>query len=677
MKDYSQTMTIGGRITSIDAPSRAFALQARSGDVFHVVATDTCWFWVMTNLDDVNRDSVPPPEPGPEGEDGVSYNIRKYLSLDQYVVVEGTYMENGDKKLFSALKVNLLSSQANRVLFEETHWWLAQISQMANKWLDDLFDDRRSYRIDDFSKFYRTNLNIEGLPTDNNMQECATLSRLIYGLSSAYLLTGNERYFLAAKAGVEYQREAFRQLSHDGRYIFWAYGRRKHPDGSVKLVVPSQNADDLNTIPLYEQIYALAGLAQFFRISLDWEVMEDIRRTVNSFQAFFYDGKGEEYQAKGFPGHGGYFSHIDPDTMRPDSIQLGDDKNRSRKNWNSVGDHIPAYLINLILALDPPARGSERRQLQDLLATCRQILEETSQIIVEKFPDPSCPYVNERFFADWTPDHNWFWQQNRAVVGHNLKIAWNLTRVANYFKVLEKYHRDRREIPQADSYRQRADQALALAHKLGGDMAGLGIDQIRSGVFDCVEREPKNGMPVQFTWGNHKDFWQQEQGILAYLILHGDRSDNPQYIHLARELMAFWNLYFLDRDRQGIFFRTSESGEPIIQGSYADKGGHSISGYHAFELNFLAHLYIRAYVIGDENKDPDFCLYFRVVDNSGMEAINVLPDFYPPGKLRITSVRIDGVERPDLIPNAPDVFQIPLDNPTKGCQVVVQFAANP
>jgi hypothetical protein len=192
-----------------------------------------------------------------------------------------------------------------------------------------------------------------------------------------------------------------------------------------------------------------------------------------------------------------------------------------------------------------------------------------------------------------------------------------------------------------------------------------------------VEREPKNGMPVQFTWGNHKDFWQQEQAILAYLILHGDKPDHPDYIHLAREMMAFWNLYFLDRERQGIFFRTSESGEPIVEGQYADKGGHSISGYHAFELNFLAHLYIRSYVIGDENEDPDFCLYFRVAGNAGMEALNVLPDFFPPGKLRITSVRIDGVERSDLIPNAPDNFQIPIEDPTRETQIVVQFAANP
>lgn len=46
----------------------------------------------------------------------------------------------------------------------------------------------------------RTNLNITGAPTDDNIQECATLSRLIHSLSSAYLLTGMSRYLSAAAA---------------------------------------------------------------------------------------------------------------------------------------------------------------------------------------------------------------------------------------------------------------------------------------------------------------------------------------------------------------------------------------------------------------------------------------------------------------------------------------------
>jgi len=680
MQAHYQNTTIAGVVTELDPAKATFRVHLRDDRTLPVLVSDTCWISVMTNLDGVNRDSMPPPADAPpdEAPDSVPGRVRKYVHQGAYVVVEGTYMVYDHTSLFSAEKINIVTSQPGRVLFEETHWWLSQISQMANRWLDNLFDHRRSYTIDDFSQFYRTNLNIQGMPKNDDVQECATLARLIYGLSSAYLLTGNERYFLAARAGVAYQREAFRQVSHDGKYVFWAYGRRRHADGSVTLLVPSQGDDDRNTIPLYEQIYALAGLTQYFRITMDWEVLDDIRRTIDTFQAFFHDGPNDpDRGAPPFPGQGGYFSHIDPGTMRPDSDQLNQTGNRLRKNWNSIGDHIPAYLITLIQALEPSVRGDARSSLNALLETCRTILKETTDLIVGKFLEEECPYANERFHADWTPDQAWGWQQNRAIIGHNLKIAWNLCRVANYYEMCETQHRQRGETRQANDFRTRADRALALAKKLGDDMIRVGLDRTRPGVYDCVERAPANGMPVQFTWGTHKDFWQQEQGILAYLILHHHFPQDGRYYQEAHDLMAFWNLYFLDRDRQGIFFRTDDTGMPIIQGSFADKGGHAISGYHAFELNFLAHLYIRSYLIPAEAKgrDSTFCLYFRLNKNKGMTSINVLPDFFPPGTLRITDVRVNGVNRADLVPGPADTFQILIDDSMKDAQLAVVFKA--
>jgi hypothetical protein len=47
------------------------------------------------------------------------------------------------------------------------------------------------------------------------------------------------------------------------------------------------------------------------------------------------------------------------------------------QNWNSIGDHIPAYLINLILALGEGEQQSKKE--------CEAILEECTELIVEKF----------------------------------------------------------------------------------------------------------------------------------------------------------------------------------------------------------------------------------------------------------------------------------------------------
>lgn len=673
LRTFHDSLTIAGIVTSVDAGALKFSIRARSDDLFDINVGVTTYYQVVSNLDGLNRDRAEPPANMNRGDNPVAFDLLKYVKDGCLTFVEGIRSENGADERFEARTVYLMHSLPGKYLFEETHWWLVQISQMADRWLDNLFDVRRSYEISDFSALYRTNLNITGAPTNDSIQECATLSRLIYGLSSAYLLTGAERYYLAAKAGVDYQREAFRSLSHDGEYCFWAFGRRRTVDGE-KLIIPSENPDDYGTIPLYEQIYALAGLAQYYRITLDWEVLEDIRRTLNSFQGYFHDVKG--MREPEFPGEGGYFSHLDYATMRPDTPALG--HNMSRKNWNSVGDHIPAYLINLILALDPVPKSPTERKLDEFLDLCRSILDETSTLIVEKFPDPDSDYVNERFHADWRVDHEWGWQQNRAIVGHDLKISWNLTRCAYYYQTQEKAFRDRRENAVADEYKAKSDKCLAIARKLARKMAEVGMDRIRGGVFDAVERNPDNGMPTQFAWGSTKDFWQQEQGILAYLILHGAEEGDTEFLSLARESIAFWNLFFLDRDRQGIFFRTTANGLPVVQGAYGQKGGHSVSGYHAFELNFLAHLYTRSYVIADKDDDNGFCLYFKLSPHRDQTSINVLPDFFPPGLIRISGVRVNGVDRSeDLAPNNANDFQIQIGPSAEPVELVVEFVTLP
>lgn len=660
MKQFTHSITVMGVVTEVDEKSNKFSLRSRSGDIYEVFVGETTTFRVLQNLDGLDRDRVLDPKEG--FDDSISHSlrmIRKYVWPNGLLTIQGIYQADNLNARLEARQVHLLHSDKESYLFEDTHWWLTQISRMADEWLDDLFSDKRSYLLDDFAALYRTNLNISGLPMDDNIQEMATLSRLIYGLCSAYLLTGRERYFLAARAGVNYQRETFRTLSHDGNYCFWAYGKRRLKYGS-ELIEYSLNNDDYGTIPLYEQIYALAGITQYYRITADWEVLQDIKRTVRTFNRFYLDSKDV---CPEFPGSGGYFSHLDYATMRPDHPKLDENPshpNCARKNWNSIGDHIPAYLANLILALDPLPQGRpDLNDMAEFLAECREMLETTADLIVEKFPDPdeNIPYVNERFKSDWTPDHEWGWQQNRAICGHNLKIAWNLTRVANYYHSIKKAGK--------------ALPLMELANKLARSMATTGIDQVHGGCFDAVEREPGNGMPVEFAWGNTKDFWQQEQAILAYLILHGytdDKHDKANYLQLARECTAFWNLFFLDHDNRGIFFRVTDDGLPVVEGNYANKAGHAQAGYHAFELNYLAHIYIRTYV--EKGQDKDFCLFFRPQEGSRQRSINVLPDFMRPGDISIKAITINGVSRNSV---DPDNFQIELSDAEMGSELAVLF----
>ncbi len=327
----TQTMTLLGTIGAMD-PANAdrprFTLKLRSGDDVSVTVGKTTNFQPLTNLDEVNRDRYQRP---PNYQGTPLECARLYLVEGTMVSVEGIYQRHGGKETFEARTVHLLQQAPldwkpgtnhademgvgtadRRFYFEYTYWWITQIQRLADRWLDDLFGERRDYQLADFAELYRTNLNILGDPTDDNVQEMATLSRLIYGLSSAFLLTGSERYYMAAKAGIAYQREAFRGSSADARFRIWSSAKRRMRHGS-QYTLTSQNSDDLNTVPLYEQIYALAGMAQYYRITNAVEVLDDIRYTVRMFQDFFHD----RTELKG------YFSHLDYVTVSARDPSLG------------------------------------------------------------------------------------------------------------------------------------------------------------------------------------------------------------------------------------------------------------------------------------------------------------------------------------------------------------------
>ena len=183
---------------------------------------DTTFFSAMQNLDRLDRDRYP----DPVGTDtaGLGQKFAKYVIPGRLSPPKGstrhTAARSGStsRRPRTPLAPRLLDVRAYTLVDDPNHArWAISGSMIFSA-------TSRTYQLDDFVAFYRTNLNILGLATDDNIQEMATLSRFIYGLSSAYLMSGDLRFYMAAKAGVEFQRDAFRSLSADGRFCFWAYG---------------------------------------------------------------------------------------------------------------------------------------------------------------------------------------------------------------------------------------------------------------------------------------------------------------------------------------------------------------------------------------------------------------------------------------------------------------------
>jgi mannose/cellobiose epimerase-like protein (N-acyl-D-glucosamine 2-epimerase family) len=687
MKDFYQQLTLMGRVAgvSVAATTPGFEIKLLNDETIAVRVSATTSYEVLRNVGDTWRDRMETPDEGALSEAGLSdldpkdplgnarRDVVKYLQNDRLVVVAGILSLNGEKSTLDARRVVLMHNKPDRYGWEDAHWWLQQSNTLFEQWLDVLFSERREITKNDIAANYRTNLDLLGGRTDDVAQECATLSRFLYGLSSSYLLTGNERALSAAKACAEYLTEAFSVVSHDRQYCFWKFGR-VYTRQSTREVVPSQNADDRNSYALYEQIYALSGLAQYYRVTQDSEILKYIRMTIAAFGRFYLDKARTGDTC--FTGKGGYFSHIDTVTMRPDSPALVFDAggnhydNREKKNWNSVGDHIPAYLVNLLLAIDPLPDSQEDQDWEQLRTHCRQILDECVDNILGHFFDPESPFVHERFDAEWKPDRDWGWQKNRGIVGHNLKISWNLTRCGHYYTYLAHELKQSSAVV-AKQYGARAEKCYTAATNLGKKMATVGVDLMRGGIWDAMERRPNEDGVHEFVWGNTKDFWQQEQAILAYYVMQGieglGEQDARRFLELARACTAFWNLFFIDQDNRKVYFRTEEGGAPVVQGQYGIQAGHAVAGYHAFELNYLAHIYIRTYVKQDESGHDNFALTFRPRSNGCIKSINVLPDFMPSGGVKIVSIRVNGLNMCEF--NS-DSFQ--LDISTFGEEPVIE-----
>lgn len=566
--------TISGYVIRFNRSERSFKIRTSHGHEYDIYLTSMTFGQIVRNLEEPWNDATA--------------RIAEKLVPGQYIHVYGIYYPQGDGYRFEAKSFILPGEAPDHYRYEEPDWWIKQIHSIASSYMRWQFDYPNQQTIN--YRDYRTVLKLAGGKKGDFLQETDTISRLVYGLASAYLLTGEEHFLLAAEKGTEYLREHMRFYDTDEDLIYWYHGIKVSGSMEQKLLT-SEFTDDYDSIPAYEQIYALTGPMQTYRITGDPRILWDAEKTIELFDKFYID---QEY--------GGFFSHLDPITLDPRAESLG--HNRARKNWNSNGDHAPAYLVNLWLAT-----GQQKYA---------DFLEYTFDTLVKYLPDyEHSPFVQERFHADWSHDLAWGWQQNRAVIGHNLKLAWNLMRMY--------------------SLKPKAEY-IALARKIGGIMPAVGSDQQRGGWYDVVERlrQPSEEYH-RFVWHDRKAWWQQEQAILAYLILHGVVKEEPEYLRHAREATSFYNAYQLDRDDGGIYFNVLANGLPYLLGNERLKGSHSMSGYHSMELCYLAAVYTNLLI----TKQP-LDLYFKPrPDGFADNILRVAPDILPTGSVRIDQAWID------------------------------------
>ncbi|MGZ5408257.1 MAG: hypothetical protein ACXWDG_10805, partial [Aeromicrobium sp.] len=313
---FSFADTIAGYVGEFDAPSDSFTLKTSDGREFVVGLTDTTNAQLVRNLG----------EPYAEA----TGQMRDMLVPGRFLFAYGIFYADKGGHVYEAKTITFVGLRAHEYVFEKPDWWVKQIYHMADFYYRSQFGDGEPNWRE-----YRVAIDMTGNKVGNR-QETDTISRLIYGLSTAFHMTGEDRFLKAAETGVQYLREHLRNVDLSEGVTYW-YHAIEIDEPSEKRILASEFGDDFTAIPAYEQIYALVGPAQLLRITGDPLIKTDIDLTVALFERYFFD-----------PEFGGYWSHVDPITFDGKSDTLG--RNRARKNWNSVGDHVPAYLINAWLA---------------------------------------------------------------------------------------------------------------------------------------------------------------------------------------------------------------------------------------------------------------------------------------------------------------------------------------
>lgn len=607
--DFTFSDTIAGYVSSFNSKDSFFTLRTSDDRELTVYLTPNTYAKFSFNLEEGYRDAT-----------GVMLSL---LALHrQFVYAYGTFYPgtNGDGK-FEAQSLVFPGSGPGVFRHEEPDWWINQSRSIGKSYLKWQFG-YPGQEID--FRNYRTRLHLAGAKKGEGdyLQETDTISRMVYGISTAYMMTGDEAFLEASEKGTQYLRDHMRFYDQDDNIVYWYHGIKVEEGGNKEhKLLTSEFGDDRYSIPAYEQIYALCGPCMTYRLTGDPKILWDMEQTVALFDKYYIDREG-----------GGYFSHLEPISLDPRAESLGN--NRATKNWNSVGDHAPAYLVNLYLAT-----GEQKYA---------DFLEDTFDTIAKYFPDyDNSPFVQERFFEDWSPDRSWGWQQNRAVVGHNLKIAWNLMRMNS--------------LKSKDTY-------VDLARKIAELMPEAGSDQQRGGWYDVVERALKpDGEHFRFVWHDRKAWWQQEQAILAYLILNGTLRDD-HYLRLSREAAAFYNAFFLDHDDGGVYFNTLANGLPYLLGTERLKGSHSMSCYHSLELCFLSAVYTNLLI----TKQPMNFYFKPYPDSFPNNILRVSPDILPAGSVFIEECWLDGEKYDNF-----DAFGLTVQLPSGGPRKTVKVKISP
>ncbi len=222
---------------------------------------------------------------------------------------------------------------------------------------------------------FPTYMDREWKPFRSDNQNPGMVSRHIFSYSTAYLLTGEDKYLDQATRIVEYMKE----YGWDKEYGLW-YNEIDEEGSPV-------NADK----GMFMQLYAVTGLAMYYVVTQDDTVFEYIQESIELLNTHALDEQ-----------HGGYINVLNPD------LTVQDASKRATPQLAPLSGYL-AYLY-------PVKRNDQYlREMVDGV-----------DLILDKMISPEEQWLMGSFDAQWQVDRE---RSDRINVGHNLEIVWTLLRL--------------------------------------------------------------------------------------------------------------------------------------------------------------------------------------------------------------------------------------------------------
>jgi hypothetical protein len=202
--NFTFSDTIAGYVASSDGKKGTFQLETSDGRRYEIKLTSEAYGEVIRNLGEPWQDPGAP--------------LADMLQPGRYLFAYGVFYPEESGVTFEAKHLVFLGRDPHEFRFEAQEWWITQIRELAEFYLNAQFPDGKI----DFEQ-YRTHLTVEGQKIDSTRQETDTISRMIYGFATAYLLTGTDTYLEAAERGTEYLRQHMR-ATVDEQTVYWYRG---------------------------------------------------------------------------------------------------------------------------------------------------------------------------------------------------------------------------------------------------------------------------------------------------------------------------------------------------------------------------------------------------------------------------------------------------------------------